>query len=348
MLSLERLVMPATLMLWHYGSYIFVSSSNIFVLSREFLVVQGAGLGNLRKAKITFDKAEGDRGAMASSNGFYLEFFGLDRRPFTLLPDPGFMYWSPLHKRGYSILQFGIMSCAPITVLTGEIGAGKTTLIQHLLSDMEDSITVGLISNAQGGRGELLQWVLHALGLPIEKDATYVQMFQELQDFLISEYAQGRRVVLIFDEAQNLTVEGLEEIRMLTNINANTDELVQLVLVGQPELRDMVLNPKMRQLTQRVAASFHLERMDTASVKQYIKHRMKIAGGSGEEFTEGACKLIFKHTQGVPRLVNQLCDYSLLYAWTNETDKVNEDVVKQVIDDGVFFGGNSLEKELTV
>ena len=311
-------------------------------------MVQSMSLGNLRGANARFDKAEGDRGAMASSDGFYLEFFGLDRRPFTLLPDPGFMYWSPLHKRGYSVLQFGVMSCAPITLLTGEIGAGKTTLVQHLLSEMEQSITVGLISNAQGGRGELLQWVLHALGLPIDKDATYVQLFRELQDFLIAEYAAGRRVVLIFDEAQNLSVEGLEEIRMLTNINANTDELIQLVLVGQPELRDMVLDPKMRQLTQRVAASFHLERMDEASVERYIEHRMKIAGGSGEEFTEDACRMIFQQTRGVPRLVNQFCDFALLYAWTNETDKVDESIVNQVIDDGVFFGGNSLEKELTI
>ena len=304
-------------------------------------------MSNLRSARISFDKAEGDRGAMASSDGFYLDFFGLDQRPFTLLPDPGFLYWSPLHKRGYSVLQFGVMSCAPITVLTGEIGAGKTTLVQHLLSEMEHSVTVGLVSNAQGGRGELLQWVLHALGLPIDQDATYVQLFRELQDFLVSEYAEGRRVILIFDEAQNLTVEGLEEIRMLTNINANTDELIQLVLVGQPELRDMVLDPKMRQLTQRVAASFHLERMDEATVERYIRHRMMIAGGNGEEFTQEACKTIANQTRGVPRLVNQFCDFALLYAWTNESHKVDEDIVNQVIQDGVFFGGNSLEKELT-
>ena len=197
-------------------------------------MVQSSSLVSPRQAKNGFEKVEGSHGTMASSDGFYLEFFGLDRRPFTLLPDPGFMYWSPLHKRGYSVLQFGIMTCAPITVLTGEIGAGKTTLIQHLLSELEQTITVGLISNAQGGRGELLQWVLNALGVPVEDNASYVKMFQTLQDFLVTEYAEGRRVVLIFDEAQNLTVEGLEEVRMLTNINSNTDELIQLILVGQP------------------------------------------------------------------------------------------------------------------
>ena len=290
---------------------------------------------------------EGSRNIMAPSDGFYLEFFGLDRRPFTLLPDPGFMYWSPLHKRGYSVLQFGILTCAPITVLTGEIGAGKTTLIQHLLSELEHTITVGLISNAQGGRGELLQWVLNSLGVPVDDDASYVKMFQTLQDFLVAEYAEGRRVVLIFDEAQNLSVEGLEEVRMLTNINSNTDELIQLVLVGQPELRDLILNPKMRQLTQRVAASFHLERMDEETVANYIEHRLKTAGGSGKEFTKAASKQVFEQTRGVPRLVNQFCDFALLYAWTNDTKTVDEETISQVIKDGVFFGGNSLEKELT-
>lgn len=311
-------------------------------------MVQSSGLVGLRQTNIGFEKVEGSHGTMASSDGFYLEFFGLDRRPFTLLPDPGFMYWSPLHKRGYSVLQFGMMTCAPITVLTGEIGAGKTTLVQHLLSEVENTITVGLISNAQGGRGELLQWVLNALGVPVEDDASYVKMFQTLQDFLVAEYATGRRVVLIFDEAQNLTVEGLEEVRMLTNINSNTDELIQLILVGQPELRELILDPKMRQLTQRVAASFHLERMDAEMVGNYIQHRLRTAGGKGNEFTEAACRQVFEQTRGVPRLVNQFCDFALLYAWTNDTHEVDEEIIGQVIKDGVFFGGNSLEKELTV
>ena len=310
-------------------------------------MVQGLSVASAGQAKSGFVKMEGSRNIMAPSDGFYLEFFELDRRPFTLLPDPGFMYWSPLHKRGYSVLQFGILTCAPITVLTGENGAGKTTLIQHLLSELEHTITVGLISNAQGGRGELLQWVLNSLGVPVDDDASYVKMFQTLQDFLVAEYAEGRRVVLIFDEAQNLSVEGLEEVRMLTNINSNTDELIQLVLVGQPELRDLILNPKMRQLTQRVAASFHLERMDEETVANYIAHRLKTAGGSGKEFTKAASKQVFEQTRGVPRLVNQFCDFALLYAWTNDTKTVDEETISQVIKDGVFFGGNSLEKELT-
>jgi len=279
------------------------------------------------------------------STGFYLDFFGFSQRPFTLLPDPEFLYWSKQHKRGYSVLEFGILARAPITILTGEIGAGKTTLLQYLLGRIEETVTVGLISNAQGGRGELLQWVLNALSVPIDPNASYVQSFQTLQDFLVSEYAAGRRVVLIFDEAQNLSLEGLEELRMLTNINANKDELIQLILVGQPELRDLIHKPELQQLAQRVAANFHLERMNRATLKEYVAHRLRTAGGSGKEFTAKACALIYKTTNGVPRLANQLCNFALLYAWSSETRTVSEDVVQAVLDDGVFFNSCPQEQE---
>ncbi|WP_254444494.1 MULTISPECIES: ExeA family protein [unclassified Ruegeria] len=238
------------------------------------------------------------------------------------------------------------MSRAPITLVTGEIGAGKTTLVQKLLSKVDDGqVSIGLISNAQGGRGELLQWVLNALSVPFVQGESYVSMFQRFQEFMISEYAAGRRVVLIIDEAQNLSSEGLEELRMLTNINSNKDELIQLILVGQPELRDMVRSPSMRQLAQRVAASFHLDKMDQKTVTKYISHRMETAGGTGKEFTSGACKAIFQATQGVPRLVNQLCEFALMYAWSDETNVVSLRVVKSVLKDGVFFGGFALESD---
>ncbi len=268
----------------------------------------------------------------------YAEFFGLKERPFTLLPDPEFIFWSDQHRRAYSILEFGIMSCAPITLITGEIGSGKTTLLQQLLATMDRDMTVGLISNAQGGRGELLQWVLGALGVTLPPGQDYVAMFHALQQFLIREYSEGRRVVVIVDEAQNLSVEGLEEIRMLTNINANKDELIQLVLVGQPELRDMVRRPDMRQLAQRIAATFHLMPMDAPTVTAYIAHRLTVAGGTGEEFTPEAAEQVHRHTGGLPRLVNQLCDFAMLYAWSLEQTRVSDAVVEAVLKDGVFFG----------
>lgn len=279
---------------------------------------------------------------MGRSDNLYAEFFGLSARPFTLLPDPSFLYWSPQHQRAYAVLEFGIVSRSPITLITGEVGAGKTTLLQELIGKLGDNITVGLVSNAQGGRGELLQWVLNALGVEVSPAMTYVQMFRILQDFLISVYAEGRHVVLIFDEAQNLSAEGLEELRMLTNINANQDELIQLILVGQPELRDIVQQPSMRQLAQRVAASFHLHNMDAETVKAYIGHRLMRANGTGREFTPEACAAIFLATQGVPRLVNQLCNYAMLYAWSSELPEVDEAIVNKVLADGLFFGGHSL------
>ncbi|MGR3762399.1 ExeA family protein (plasmid) [Roseobacteraceae bacterium NS-SX3] len=283
-----------------------------------------------------------------SATGFYLDFFGLHKRPFTLLPDPDFMFWSDQHKHGFAVLEYGVLSRAPITVLTGEIGAGKTTLVQMLLGRIEEAVTVGLISNAQGGRGEMLQWVLNALGVTTAPEAGYVQMFQALQEFLVAEYAAGRRAVLIFDEAQNLSREGLEELRMLTNINSNQDELIQLILVGQPELRELILDPRMQQLTQRVAASFHLDRMSRENVTLYIRHRLVTAGGDGSEFSDGACGMVSSYTRGVPRLVNQLCDFAMLYAWTNEEPEVTEKTVQAVIDDDVFFGRHSLAEEKRV
>ena len=283
-----------------------------------------------------------------SSELLYAEFFGLDARPFTLVPDPSFLYWSEQHKRAFLVLEFGIMSRAPITLITGEIGSGKTTLVQELLRRISDQVTIGLVSNAQGSRGEILRWVLHALGLPAPSgggQADYVEMFQTLQEFLVDEYAQGRRVALIFDEAQNLSPEGLEELRMLTNINSGKDELIQLILVGQPELRRMVLAPSMRQLAQRVAASFHLERMGAGMVHAYIAHRLRRAGGTGEEFTPEACDAVHAATQGVPRLINQLCDFAMLYAWSANTALVTDETVENVLADGVFFGGRSLDDE---
>ncbi|MCA8869066.1 MAG: AAA family ATPase [Rhodobacteraceae bacterium] len=270
---------------------------------------------------------------------FYTDVFNLRERPFTLLPDPEFIFWTREHTRAYAVLQYGIMSRSPLTIITGEVGAGKTTLVQKLLSEPKDDLTVGLISNAQGGRGELLQWVLNALRHPAPQGASYVEMFQRLQDFLISEYSEGRRVALIIDEAQNLSVEGLEELRMLTNVNSNKDELVQFILVGQPELRQMIMRPELRQFAQRVSANYHLPSMASDTVSDYITHRLVTAGGTGNEFTKQACEKIFKATGGVPRLVNQLCDFCMIYTSINNSRLVLASTVEQVLADGVFFAG---------
>jgi general secretion pathway protein A len=275
---------------------------------------------------------------MTSTLRIYNDHFGLAERPFTLLPDPDFLYWSDIHTRAYAMLEYGMLTHAPITVITGEIGAGKTTLLRHLLRSLPEEFTVGLISIAQGNRGELLHWVLMALGVPTETSASYVQLFAQFQDFLIEEYASGRRTMLIFDEAQNLSLETLEELRMFSNINADKDELIQLVLVGQPELRALISQPRLAQFAQRVSAEYHLPGMTGEQVQGYIAHRLAVAGANREIFTPAAAECVHLASRGVPRLVNQICDYALVYAFTDGLDMVDAGVIEQVVTDRRMHG----------
>ncbi len=271
------------------------------------------------------------------SSELYTSFYGLRERPFTLLPDPDFMFWSKAHKRAFSVLEYGIMSRSPLTVITGEIGAGKTTLVQALLKSISSDTIVGLISNAQGGRGDLLRWVLNALDVAHDPKGDYVALHQVLQDFAINQYAGGRNVVLIIDEAQNLTIELLEELRMLTNINSNKDELLQLILVGQPELRTMIEDPALRQFAQRVAAAYHIPSMDMNTTAAYIQHRMRHAGGTGAEFSSEAIEAIYRVSEGVPRMVNKLCDLALVYGAGAGEKTVTASIIQELMSDGIFL-----------
>ena len=269
--------------------------------------------------------------------GLYTSFFGFSERPFTLLPDPDFLFWSDQHKRAYTILEYGIATCSPLTVVTGEIGAGKTTLIQQLLAALGDDVTIGLISNAQGGRGDLLRWVLYALGINTDVNEDYIALFKRFQEFVIDEYAEGRHVVLVIDEAQNLSIEALEELRMFTNINSNKDELLQLILVGQPELREIVASPSLVQFAQRVSATYHLRPLDEKATRAYIQHRLLHVGGTGTEFSVYAMKIIFEESGGVPRLINKLCDLALVYAASSDSKVVGVEVMRELVADGLFI-----------
>ena len=267
----------------------------------------------------------------------YNEAFGFSERPFTLLPDPSFLFWSPAHSRAFAILEYGLMTRAPLTVVTGEVGTGKTTLVQALLHTLDDDVVVGLISNAQGGRGDLMRWVLNALDVPAGPGEDYVALFQKFQDYVIEEYSEGRRIVLVIDEAQNLPVELLEELRMLTNINAGKDELLQLILVGQPELREMISRPELRQFAQRVSATYHIDPMDMRTTRDYVHHRLQYVGGTGSEFSPQAIKMIFEHSGGIPRIVNKLCDLGLVYAASAGRRQVGLSTVKELIRDGLLI-----------
>ncbi len=267
----------------------------------------------------------------------YLQHFQFRERPFALLPDADFIFWSKGHTRAFSVLEYGLMTQAPITVLTGEVGTGKTTLLQALIAQIDHDVVVGLISNAQGGRGELLRWVLNAFDQYAEPQADYVALYQQFVDFVLAQYAAGLSVLLIIDEAQNLSSETLEELRMLTNINSGKDELLQLVLLGQPELREMISQPELRQFAQRVSVSYHLEPMDRATSRKYVQSRLLHAGGKGEEFTDHALALIYDITGGIPREINKICDLALVYAVSADRMVVDSKLIEELLADGVIL-----------
>lgn len=279
-----------------------------------------------------------------SDANVYNEHFGLKLRPFAIQPDPAFMYWSPLHTRGLTMLEYGLLTRAPITLITGEVGAGKTTILHHLLKSLPDNIRLGLVSNAIGDRGDLLRWVLLSLDQPAAPDASYVELFDQFQRYLIDEYAAGNRVAIVIDEAQNLSRDSLEELRMFTNINSNKDELLQLVLVGQPELRDVIRSPDLKQFAQRVSSAFHLGPLPSSDILPYIRHRMRVAGSRDDDvFSVDTAALIYKMTGGVPRLVNQLCDLALVYAFAEDRHRVTPGTLREIYADGVFFAGEHVD-----
>ncbi len=262
----------------------------------------------------------------------YASYYGLAEKPFALTPDPAFLYPSRRHQTGLMMLEYGLLNQAAISVITGEIGSGKTTLIRKLLSDMDKELTVGLISNTHRSFGELLQWVLVAFGLECPSHDKAV-LYKCFIDFVIDEYAKGQRTVLIVDEAQNLDPETLEELRMLSNINADKDLVLQLILVGQPELRETLRQPSLVQFVQRISVDFHLEPLSREDTHAYIAHRIGVAGGPEGLFSQTAYDEVFDFSGGVPRLINQICDTSLVYAYADSLSQVTPEIVIAVAKD---------------
>lgn len=261
----------------------------------------------------------------------YEAFYQLREKPFSILPDPDLIYWGKMHSMAFTMLEFGVLNNAGFTVITGEIGSGKTTLVRHLLKKISPAITIGLISNSPQGRQELLQWILMSLGQPFEGD--YPNLFKTLQDYLYGQFANGRRTILIIDEAQNLEPAALEHLRMISNINADKFQILQLIMVGQPQLRDLLLAPNLHQFAQRISSDFHLRPLDEREVANYITFRLQAVGARRALFTPESCSRIAEASGGIPRMINVLCDTALVYGFANDQKVISDQIVKEVIAD---------------
>lgn len=259
----------------------------------------------------------------------YEQFYGFREKPFSLLPDSGFLYLSSKHRMALTLLEYGLSSQTGFSVISGDIGTGKTTLIRQLLNEIDPDVRVGLISNTHRSFGDLMQWIALAFDLP-HAGRTKVELYQAFIDFIIGEYAQGRRTVLIVDEAQNMLPDTLEELRMLSNVNADKDQVLQVILVGQRELRETLRRPDLIQFAQRIGVDYHLEPLSDQETAEYIRHRCKIAGGRPDVFSDQACEAVYQLTGGVPRLINTLCDTALVYGYADQRTRVDAALIADV------------------
>ena len=261
----------------------------------------------------------------------YLEHFKLKEQPFRLTPDPAFVYWSKQHSRAKAYMESTIWLADGFVVITGEIGSGKTTLLQSFLEELDDSVVYAVVSQTQLTATDFLQAARTEFGFkPFDKRK--VELLDMLNMFLIEQYSNDKKVVLIVDEAQNLSLKVLEEIRMLSNIETHKEKVLRIILAGQPELREKLDAPKLKQLAQRVRLRFHLGALDKQETRSYIIHRLEVAGAnSGELIADNTFDVIYRYTGGVPRLINTLCDTALLCAFADNKPAVSVDDIMAAV-----------------
>jgi general secretion pathway protein A len=261
----------------------------------------------------------------------YLSFFGLSEKPFAITPDPRYLYLSERHAEALAHLLYGINESGGFIQLTGEVGTGKTTVVRTLLSRVPHHADVAVILNPRVTPVEFLLTICEELGLPIDtadRDSVK-QMVDALNRRLLSAHAEGRRIIVIVDEAQNLSAETLEQVRLLTNLETPTQKLLQIILIGQPELRDLLDRNDLRQLAQRITGRYHLKPLSREETQGYVRHRLRIAGATGEIFTPGALRELHRLSSGIPRVINVSCDRALLGAYTKEARRVSAALVRQ-------------------
>ena len=261
----------------------------------------------------------------------YTSFFGLSEKPFAITPDPRYLYLSERHAEALAHLLYGINEAGGFIQLTGEVGTGKTTIVRTLLSRVPHHADVALILNPRITPVEFLLTICEELGLGLnEADRDSVkQMVDALNRRLLSAHADGRRIVVIVDEAQNLSANVLEQVRLLTNLETATQKLLQIILIGQPELRELLDRNDLRQLAQRVTGRYHLKPLLREETQRYVRHRLRVAGASGDIFTPAALREVHRVSSGIPRVINVCCDRALLGAYTQETRKVTPALVRR-------------------
>lgn len=264
----------------------------------------------------------------------YTTFFGLNEKPFTITPDPRYLFMSERHGEGLAHLVYGVTESGGFIQLTGEVGTGKTTLVRTMLNKVPAEVDVALILNPQLSPTEFLAAICEELGAPLPRDISSSKaLVDALNKHLLATHAEGRRTILLVDEAQNLSRAVLEQLRLLTNLETARQKLLQIILIAQPELRDMLSKQNLRQLAQRVTGRYHLEPLSRDEASSYIDHRLKVAGALREIFDKGAKKEIFRLSGGVPRVINVICDRALLGAYSSESQVVDRKLVRKAAEE---------------
>ena len=259
----------------------------------------------------------------------YTAFFGLDEKPFSISPDPRYLYLSQRHADALAHLIYGVSESGGFIQLTGEVGTGKTTLIRSLLEQLPEKVEIALILNPQLSTKEFLRSICQELRIAPPKRATVKDHIDLLNEYLLAAHAEDRRVVLIVDEAQTLSPALLEQVRLLTNLETAKRKLLQIVLIGQPELRQLLARPEMRQIAQRVTGRYHLEPLSAEDTVVYVRHRMKVAGSGANVFLRRALREIYRQSGGIPRLINIVADRALLAAYTEDRTRIDRRLVKR-------------------